>query len=99
MLCPSPAPEASRMMIRLLLSEPELLSARYAGRRIMAAMIAGMSSVMMTNQRLRTRSMNSRLMTTMSLSMAGHSFFNAVSTDALDEDLVEAGLNELEPLD
>jgi hypothetical protein len=29
--------------------------------------------------------------------MAGHPLFNAVATDALDEDLVEARLNQLEP--
>ncbi|MND04626.1 hypothetical protein D3C83_249860 [compost metagenome] len=66
-----------------------LRRASHAGNRIMAAMSAGISSVMMTNHLLRTRSMNSRLMTTKSLSMARHPLFDVLSADALDEDLVQ----------
>src|SRR4051794_20858375 len=62
-------------------------------------MSAGISSVMMTNHLERTRSMNSRLMTTNSLSMAGHPLFDALGADALNEDLVERRLNQLEALD
>src|SRR3954469_20284131 len=62
-------------------------------------MSAGISNVMMTNHLERTRSMNSRLMTTNSLSMAGHPLFDALGADTLNEDLMQRWLDELEALD
>src|SRR5215217_237785 len=63
-------------------------------------MSAGTSSVMTMNHLDRTRSRYSRLATTkILLTMARHPGFYAVRADALNEDLVQRRLHELETLD
>src|ERR1700749_3734795 len=60
---------------------------------------AGTASVMTRNHRERTRSRYSRLATTKSLPMAGHPLLDARGADALQEDLVQRRLHELESFD
>ena len=59
----------------------------------------GAERVLKMNHFERTRSRYSRLMTTKSLSMAGHPRLDARGADRVEEDLVERRLHELEALD
>src|SRR5438874_155351 len=63
-------------------------------------MSTGTRSVITTNSRVRTRSRYSRLATMrIFLSMAGHPLLDAARAHAVDEDLVQRRLDELEPFD
>src|SRR4051812_5979584 len=94
---PSPTPVASRIaMWRTLADAPLRVDARIDTAKI-AVINAGIASVLMMNQRERTRSRYSRLATTKSLPMAGHPCLDARRADTLEEDLMQRRLHELEP--
>src|SRR6185437_7920112 len=72
----------------------------YMGIARMATARAGTASVPRMNHRERTRSMYSRFTTAISLlSMSGQPLLDARSADALQEDLVERRLHQLEAFD
>src|SRR5512146_1889575 len=97
---PSPAPVASRIVMWRTEFDAPLREATYIGKSVAAAIRTGTSRVTATNQRERTRSMYSRLVTmNIFLSMAGHPRFDATRADALQEDFMERRLHQLEPLD
>src|SRR6185437_10724152 len=97
---PTPAPVASRMRMCRRFDDVPPRVAMYAGTRMAPAIRTGTSSVATMKERERTRSRYSRLATIrILLAMAGHPRFDAGHADALDEDLVERRLHELEPLD
>src|SRR5262245_28650164 len=96
---PNPTPVASMIaMWRTLLDAPVRAISTEAPK--IAVINAGTASVPMMNQRERTRSRNSRFATMkILLSMARHPRLDASSADALQEDLMERRLHQLEPFD
>src|SRR3954453_13517920 len=70
-------------------SPPEFISAIFVGIRTMPAIAAGISSVKMTNERVRTRSRDSRRIRVQTLRMCG-------LPDLLDEDFLDRRFNQFE---
>src|SRR5688572_20789015 len=110
---PRPMPVASRMMTLRTPDDAVLRDVRKAGSRKVTTMSAGTSSVPTTNHFERTRSRYSRLMTTQSLSTNGLARCAGTrrlgagrldgrdirGADALEEDLMQGWVHELESLD
>src|SRR5256885_4684918 len=75
-----------------------LFEASQAGTMMIALKKMGPKKVAIRNHFDRTRSRYSRLMSAQSLAMSGHALFDSTCTDFLQEDLVQRGLDHLEPL-
>src|SRR5690349_5313666 len=87
---PSPAPVASRMRMLRIDDDGPAFAAMYIGSSIASDISAGMMSVTITNDFVRTRSRYSRFATTKTfLSIAAHPRLDALRTDALQEDLMQ----------
>src|SRR5689334_24757040 len=100
MRSPSPEPVASMIVTWRMAVDAPLFAAIYSGNIVMPAMKTGINNVKARNVRERTRSRYSRLATMrIFLSMARHPRFDAARADALEEDLVQRGLHELEAFD
>src|SRR6185503_11327683 len=98
---PSSAPDASRIAMFRTSAVGFDRVASQAGKSMAAESNTGTMKVMTRNQRERTRSVNSRFATISSLlsAMSAHPRLHAGHADALQEDLVQRRLHQLEPFD
>src|SRR5688572_26971113 len=98
MLLPRPLPVASITTVFVRSTAPRERIDSQAGTIISAANNKGPKKVEIRNHLVRTRSVYSRSKTAQSLPMAADTLLHTFRAYALQKDLVERRLNQLEPL-